>query len=61
MIVRGSGEGRSPVDDDGVCRTFEAGGLSFRHVKEFDTLTMTYEGSATDTTFDAMVAGEPAR
>ena len=25
VIVRGSGEGRSPVDDDGVCRTFQAG------------------------------------
>ena len=58
VIVRGSGEGRSPVDDDGVCRTFVAGGLTFRHPKPFDTLTLTYEGTAIDTTFDAMVAGE---
>ena len=59
LIVRGLGEGRSPVDDDGVCRTFAAGALVFRHVKPFDTLTVQYEGPALDTTFDAMVAGEP--
>jgi hypothetical protein len=61
VIVRGTGEGRSPIDDDGVCRTFQAGPLTFRHDKPFDTMTMTYEGTAADTTFDAMVAGEPAR
>ncbi len=30
VIVLGSGEGRSPLDDDGTCRTFAAGGLVFR-------------------------------
>ena len=29
VIVLGSGEGRSPLDDDGNCRTFAAGGSSF--------------------------------
>jgi hypothetical protein len=58
LIVRQLGEGRSPVDDDGVCRTFAAGALVFRHVEPFKTLTVTYEGPAIDTTFDAMVAGD---
>jgi hypothetical protein len=58
LIVRELGEGRSPVDDDGVCRTFAAGALVFRHPEPFRTLTVSYEGAATDTTFDAMVAGE---
>src|ERR1044071_933635 len=58
LIVRELGEGRSHVDDDGVCRTFAAGALTFRHVEPFKTLTVTYEGPAIDTTFDAMVAGE---
>ncbi len=34
-IVRGNGEGRSPVDADGVCRTLAAGGLEFRCVEPF--------------------------
>src|SRR5436309_10210952 len=59
LIVRDLGEGRSPVDDDGVCRTFAAGALVFRHVEPFKTLTLSYEGPALDTTFDAMVAGDP--
>jgi hypothetical protein len=59
LIVRDLGEGRSPVDDDGVCRTFAAGALLFRHDEPFKTLTVSYEGPALDTTFDAMVAGEP--
>jgi hypothetical protein len=59
LIVRELGEGRSPVDDDGICRTFAAGPLVFRHVEPFDTLTLAYEGPALDTTFDAMVAGDP--
>lgn len=59
LIVRGLGEGRSPVDDDGVCRTFAAGDLVFRHEKPFDTLSLSYEGAALDTTFDAMVEGRP--
>jgi hypothetical protein len=58
LIVRGLGEGRSPVDDDGVCRTFAAGALVFGHPEPFKKLTVNYEGPAMDTTFDAMVAGE---
>jgi hypothetical protein len=58
LIVRDLGEGRSPVDEDGVCRTFAAGALVFRHVKPFERLTVSYEGPALDTTFEAMVAGD---
>jgi hypothetical protein len=58
VIVRESGAGRSPVDDDGVCRTFRAGGLEFRHVVPFDTVTMTFDGDAYDTTASAMARGE---
>jgi hypothetical protein len=58
VIVRGLGAGRSPVDDDGVCRTFAAGGLEFRHVDPFKTLTLTYEGNARETTMAAMIRGE---
>src|SRR5438105_10362672 len=50
VIVREQGVGRSPVDRDGVCRTFAAGGLEFRHVEPFRTLTVTYDGTALDTT-----------
>src|SRR3954464_14263431 len=48
VVVREAGAGRSPVDDDGVCRTFAAGGLEFRHVKPFESLTVTYDGTAFD-------------
>jgi hypothetical protein len=58
-IVREAGAGRSPVDDDGVCRTFAAGGLEFRCVEPFKTLTMTYDGTAFDTTAAALAKGEP--
>ena len=58
VIVRDSGEGRSPLDDDGVCRSFAAGGLEFRHVEPFKTLTMTYDGTALDTTMEALVHGD---
>jgi hypothetical protein len=57
-VVRGSGEGRSPRDDDGVCRTFAAGGLEFRCIDPFRTLTMTYDGTAIDTTAEAMAQGD---
>jgi len=57
-IVRASGEGRSPVDADGVCRTFAAGGLEFRCVQPFKTLTMAYEGLALDTTAAALATGD---
>ena len=58
VIVREPGEGRSPVDDDGVCRTFAAGGLAFRHVEPFKSLTVTYDGTALDTTAHALARGE---
>jgi hypothetical protein len=57
-VVRGSGEGRSPVDDDGICRTFAAGGLEFHCVEPFKTLTMTYDGTALDTTAVALAKGD---
>jgi hypothetical protein len=57
-IVRGSGEGRSPIDDDGICRTFAAGGLVFRCVSPFRTLTLTYEGTALDTSAAALAEGD---
>ena len=57
-IVRGAGEGRSPVDDDGICRTFAADGLQFRCVEPFKTLTVSYEGSALDTTAEALAKGD---
>ena len=58
VVVRESGVGRSPVDDDGICRTFAAGGLEFRHVEPFRTLTMTYDGTGLDTTALALARGE---
>src|SRR5579864_2439598 len=58
VIVRESGEGRSPVDADGVCRTFAAGGLEFRCVEPFKSLVMTFDGSGLDTTADALANGD---
>jgi len=58
LIVREPGEGRSVVDADGVCRTFAAGGLEFHHLEPFKTLTMTYNGTALDTTATALARGE---
>jgi hypothetical protein len=60
VIVREAGEGRSPVDPDGVCRTFAAGGLEFRCIVPFKMLTVTFEGSARDTTAAAMAKGGEA-
>ena len=57
-VALGSGEGRSPLDDDGVCRTFAAGGLAFRCVEPFKTLTLTYEGTALDTTAARLAEGD---
>lgn len=57
-IVLGMGEGRSPIDEDGVCRTFAAGALEFRVVEPFETLTMTYDGTALDTTAAALARGD---
>ena len=45
LDLRGLGEGRSPVDDDGICRTFVVGALVFRHPEPFKTLTVSYEGT----------------
>jgi hypothetical protein len=58
VVARQAGEGRSPVDDDGICRTFAAGGLEFRCVEPFRTLTMTYDGIAFDTTAAALAKGD---
>ena len=58
IVVREPGVGRSPVDADGVCRTFAAGGLEFHHVEPFRTLTVTYHGTALDTTAAALARHE---
>ncbi len=58
VIVREPGEGRSPVDDDGITRTFGAGGLEFRCLEPFKTLTMSYDGTALDTTAAALATGD---
>jgi hypothetical protein len=57
-IVRGMGEGRSPVDADGICRTFGAGGLEFRCVEPFSTLGLSFTGEALDTTAAALAQGD---
>jgi hypothetical protein len=57
-VALGSGEGRSPVDGDGVCRTFAAGGLVFRCVQPFRALTMSYEGTALDTSAARLAKGD---
>ena len=61
VIVRDLGDGRSPVDDDGVCRTFGAGGLDFEHTQPFRELAVRYRGDAFDTTAAALAKGEPDR
>lgn len=54
VYVRGLGDGRSPVDDDGVCRTFGSGGLEFRCLEPFARLGLHYGGDAVDTTADVL-------
>jgi hypothetical protein len=54
VVVREAGAGSNPVDDDGVCRRFRAGGLEFRCDDPFRQSTMTYEGTAVDTTAKAL-------
>jgi len=54
VVVRDLGEGRSPVDDDGICRTFASGGLTFRCDEPFVRHIVTYEGAALDTTSEAL-------
>jgi hypothetical protein len=57
-IARGMGAGRSPVDEDGICRTLAAGGLEFRCVEPFKTLTLTFDGAALDTSAKALAKGD---
>ncbi len=54
VVVREGGAGRHPLDDDGVCRRFAAGGLEFRCDEPFKKPTMTYDGTAVDTTAQAL-------
>ena len=54
VVVREGGVGSNPVDDDGVCRRFRAGGLEFRCDEPFVKSTMTYEGTAVDTNAKAL-------
>ena len=49
VVALGRGEGRSPVDEDGICRTFGADGLEFRCVEPFARTTVRFEGTALDT------------
>jgi hypothetical protein len=58
VIVREGGEGSSPVDADGVCRTFTAGGLEFHHTEPFKALTVSYHGTAIDTTAEALARND---
>jgi len=57
-IARGMGEGRSPVDEDGICRTLASGGLEFRCVEPFKTLTLAFDGDALDTSAQALAKGD---
>jgi hypothetical protein len=57
-IALGLAEGRSPVDQDGVCRTFGAGALEFRVLEPFERFTMAYDGPAIDTTAAALAKGD---
>lgn len=57
-IVLGAEEGRSPVDHDGICRTFAAGDLVFRCEAPFRALTMAYRGTALDTSAAALATGD---
>ncbi|HLN05555.1 MAG TPA: hypothetical protein VK217_04720 [Acidimicrobiales bacterium] len=49
VVAWGRGEGHSPIDDDGICRTFGAGGLEFRCEEPFARTTVHFDGSALDT------------
>jgi hypothetical protein len=54
VVARDLGEGRSPVDDDGICRTFASGGLAFRCEEPFARHTVVFDGTALDTTAAAL-------
>jgi hypothetical protein len=58
VVALGQGQGSSPVDRDGTCRTFTAGDLTFGVVAPFETLTMAYDGPALDTTTATLASGE---
>jgi len=58
VVALGLGNGSSPVDQDGKCRTFTAGDLQFGVVTPFETLTMTYDGLAVDTTALTLAGGD---
>ena len=57
-VVLGLGDGRSPVDEDGMCRTFAAGNLVFRCVDPFRSHTLSFDGTALDTTALALAEGD---
>ena len=61
VIVRTLGDGRSPVDGDGVCRRFGAGGLEFEHIDPFRELAVRFQGEAIDTTAAALAKSELGR
>ena len=50
LTALGQGAGRSPVDEDGICRTFGAGGLEFQCVKPFWRTDVHFDGTGLDTT-----------
>ncbi|HYA69698.1 MAG TPA: hypothetical protein VED63_13285 [Acidimicrobiales bacterium] len=58
VVALGLGKGSSPVDQDGICRTFAAGDLEFSVIEPFETFTMTYDGPALDTTTTALASGD---
>lgn len=58
VVALDRGAGRSLVDDDGVCRTFGAGGLEFRCVEPFRRADVHFEGTALDTTSRRLAAGD---
>lgn len=49
VVAWNRGAGSSPVDDDGICRTFGAGGLEFRCEEPFARTNVHFEGTALDT------------
>jgi hypothetical protein len=57
VVALGRGEGHSPVDEDGVCRTFGAGGLEFSCVEPFARTVVRFEGTALDTGVIALARG----
>lgn len=58
VVVREAAEGASPLDADGVCRRFTAGGLEFHHREPFAALAVRYRGDALDTTAAALARND---